>query len=208
MLDTTYLQRKSFRPLLYTDQNVYFSGGSRISQTGAPTPQFSAKTYYLARFLLLTAWKWNKLCGNTIWLVASCFRFGGGVDPQYSHHSLIGCFMFQVWGRCGPTVWLVASCFRFWGGVDAQHRHSSLIGCFMFQVWGGVGTAQTQQSDWLLHVSGLVEVWTHSTDATIWLVASCFRFWGGVDAQYSLTGCFMFQVWGRCGHTVQTPQSD
>ena len=95
-----------------------------ISVADFPTPQFGAKSYYLARFLLKIAWKWKKL----IWLVASCFRFGGGVAAQYRCQSLIGCFMFQVWGRCGRTV-------------------------------------QMPQSDWLLHVSGLGEGWTHSTDA-------------------------------------------
>ena len=37
-----------------------FSGRYRISQTGAPTPEFVAKTYYLARLLLKSAWKWKK----------------------------------------------------------------------------------------------------------------------------------------------------
>ena len=34
-----------------------FSGGGWISQTGAPTPIFGSKSYYLARFLPKTAWK-------------------------------------------------------------------------------------------------------------------------------------------------------
>ena len=39
------------------------SGGSRISQTGegAPIPDFGAKTYCLARYLLKTSSKWKKL---------------------------------------------------------------------------------------------------------------------------------------------------
>ena len=46
--------------------------------------------------------------------------------------------------------------------------HHSLIGCFMFQVWGRCGhTAQTPQSDWLLYVSGLKEVWMPQSD---WLL--------------------------------------
>ena len=44
------------------------------------------------------------------------------MDAQYRHHSLIGCFMLQVWGRCG--------------------RHS-LIGCFMFSGLGEVWTHST-----------------------------------------------------------------
>ena len=35
--------------------------GSRISQSGAPTPVGCVQTYYLAIFLLKTAWKWKKL---------------------------------------------------------------------------------------------------------------------------------------------------
>ena len=124
------------------------------------------------------------------------------MDAQYRYHRLIGClfqvlgrcgclsliccFMFQVEGRSGHTVqtpqsdW-VASFFRFGGGVDAQYRHHNLIGCFMFQVWGRCGcTVQTPQSDWLLHVTGLGEVWTPQSE----LVASCFRFGGGMDAQH------------------------
>ena len=34
-----------------------YSGGSRISQTGAPTLWFCAKPYYLAKFLTKTVWK-------------------------------------------------------------------------------------------------------------------------------------------------------
>ena len=63
------------------------------------------------------------------------------MDAQYS---LIGCFIFQVWGRCGCTVqsdWLL---------------HVS-----------GVGEMWLPQSDWLLHVSGLGEVWTHNTDTRV-----------------------------------------
>ena len=38
-----------------------FSGGSKISYTETPTPDFGAKTYYLARFLPKTALKLKKL---------------------------------------------------------------------------------------------------------------------------------------------------
>ena len=37
------------------------SSGSRISQVGAPPPEFGVKTYYLASFLPKTAWKWKQL---------------------------------------------------------------------------------------------------------------------------------------------------
>ena len=53
--------------------NSYYMGGSRIpqdqeapvadlgfSRRGRWTLEFGAKTYYLARFLLKTAWKWKK----------------------------------------------------------------------------------------------------------------------------------------------------
>ena len=40
---------------------MLFSGGSRISQMGEPTPEFGPKTYYLRGFLPKTAWKWKKL---------------------------------------------------------------------------------------------------------------------------------------------------
>ena len=39
----------------YTFPSTSSSGGSRIFQTGVPTPEFEAKTYYLARFLPKTA---------------------------------------------------------------------------------------------------------------------------------------------------------
>ena len=77
-------------------------------------------------------------------------RFRGSLDTQYRHQNLIGCFMFQVWGRCGCTVQTPQS--------DWLLRVSGLgvCGC----------TVQTPQSDWLLRVhSGFGEVWTHSTDA-------------------------------------------
>ena len=38
-----------------------FSDGSRISQTGTPTPEFDPNTYDLERFLPKTTWKWMKL---------------------------------------------------------------------------------------------------------------------------------------------------
>ena len=49
----------------FTDVNIKgwiikFSGGSRISSRGVPTPEFGPKTYYLTRFLPKTAWKWKK----------------------------------------------------------------------------------------------------------------------------------------------------
>ena len=88
---------------------------------------------------------WTHSTDTRVWLVASFFRFGGGVDAQYRHHNLIGCFMFQVWGRCGRTV---------------QTPQSD----WLLHVTG-LGEVWTPQSDWLLHVSGLGEVWTHSTDA-------------------------------------------
>ena len=38
-----------------TNPSVNISSGSRISQTGPPTPEFGLQTFYLARFLLKTA---------------------------------------------------------------------------------------------------------------------------------------------------------
>ena len=43
------------------NRKVYSSGGSRISQVGAPAQEAAVPIYYLTKSLLKTAWKWKKL---------------------------------------------------------------------------------------------------------------------------------------------------
>ena len=64
-----------------------------------------------------------------------------------SHHSLIGCFMFQVLGRCVRTVQMTQSDWLLHVSGMGEVLTHSLTGCFMFQVWGRSGrTVQTQLS--------------------------------------------------------------
>ena len=70
-----FFGKLNFRSILVISHSSSSSCGSRISQTGAPTPKRWAPTYYLANFFIKTASKLKKL------------DWGGGKKCQWSGNS-------------------------------------------------------------------------------------------------------------------------
>ena len=74
-LDSRYPSKKLYEPIALD------SSGSRISRGVSPTPEFRAPTYYLARFLRKSAWKWKKFQLGEGTVPSGPLRCANGLNP-------------------------------------------------------------------------------------------------------------------------------
>ena len=112
------------------------SGGSRISQIGAPAPKVGAPTYYLAKLFLKTLWKWEKLdpeggCASLVPSPAPLLRSANGGVPRHYWRWISS---YRI--RLGSWVRLV---FHWVGQVF--HLHNVLT-------WISIPSLWVVESDW------------------------------------------------------------